>query len=261
MPLAQHADAVRVVHHDPRAVPLADFDQRRQRGDVAAHAVHAIHNHQLARVLRELGQGVFQAVGVVVREAAHPRLVHAARHEAAIHNAGVIVLVQDGEIAAPHNGRDRAEVGLVAGGENNRRLFAHKLGQPVVQFQVEGQRTVEEAAAGAACPEPFGGLNRGPLDFRVRRQAQVVVRPDHHHFFALEGSRGGVGVLQRLEERVHAHLHRFAGTGERARLVENVLHDNAIPFLWACGRGTFCNAAAPARKASLTHLMGQSGIG
>jgi len=43
----QHAQAVGVIHHDPRAVAPADLDDLRQGGDIAAHAVHAVNHDQL----------------------------------------------------------------------------------------------------------------------------------------------------------------------------------------------------------------------
>lgn len=38
----EHAEAVRVVDNEPRAVPFREFEQTRQRSDVAIHAEHGV---------------------------------------------------------------------------------------------------------------------------------------------------------------------------------------------------------------------------
>ena len=145
-PVAGHAHAVRVVHHDARAVFLADCDDLRHRRDVAAHAVDAVNHHQLPGIGGQLAQQVVQAADVAVTEAAHL----AAAHQAAIDDAGVIVLVDDHVVALLHQRRDRADVGLVAGREDQRGFLADEFRQPAVEFQMQFQRAVQKARPGDA---------------------------------------------------------------------------------------------------------------
>ena len=44
-------------------------------------------------------------------------------------------------------------------------------------------------------------------------------------FYKANGGERGVRILERLEKRVYPHLHRFFGTGELARLLEDVFHN------------------------------------
>ena len=48
-PLAQHAEAMRIVDDQPRVELLGQREQRRQRREVAVHAEHRIGRDQLAR--------------------------------------------------------------------------------------------------------------------------------------------------------------------------------------------------------------------
>ena len=97
---AQDADGVGVIHHQPGAVFLAQGDDLRQRGDVASHAEHAIHHDQLASIRREAGKHTVQVLHVVVAVALHRPKGQAA----AIHDAGMVVLVGDHVIAPSHQG-------------------------------------------------------------------------------------------------------------------------------------------------------------
>src|SRR5512147_1113473 len=48
--LAQHADTVRVIHHEPGTVFFAKLHDARKRSDVPFHAVYAVHNDEFAPV-------------------------------------------------------------------------------------------------------------------------------------------------------------------------------------------------------------------
>src|SRR5713101_2130582 len=48
--LAQHADGMRVVHHQYRMMCLAEFSNLRQVGNASLHAEHAIDHDHLPRI-------------------------------------------------------------------------------------------------------------------------------------------------------------------------------------------------------------------
>ena len=60
---AEHARAVRLVDHQPRAVVLAQLDHARQVADVALHRVDAVHDHQHAAAVA--GRAIEHALELV----------------------------------------------------------------------------------------------------------------------------------------------------------------------------------------------------
>ena len=63
------------------------------------------------------------------------------RHQAAIHDGGMVELVGDDEVAAPHQGRDDGQVGDVAGGIGDGGLGMFEGRNGLFEFGMEGQRT------------------------------------------------------------------------------------------------------------------------
>ena len=71
---AEHAEAVGLVDHQPRAVLLAERDDLRQRGDIALHRVDAVdHDEDAAAVLLRLRELLLEQVEPVVTEWPHLR--------------------------------------------------------------------------------------------------------------------------------------------------------------------------------------------
>ena len=88
-PSAGYAQAMGVVDHDARAVTLADLDQFRQRSRDRPSCCKRRRPPPVCRHRGQPRQHAVQAVHVVVKKALHL----AARHDAAIDDAGVVVLV------------------------------------------------------------------------------------------------------------------------------------------------------------------------
>ena len=91
-------------------------------------------------------QLALQILHIGVVEAQH----FAVAQLAAIVDTGVVLLIADDIIAAPHNGADDAQIGLEAGGEGDDRLLVQEPGKLRFQLQMHFQRAIEEAGAGAA---------------------------------------------------------------------------------------------------------------
>ena len=87
-----------------------------------------------------------QIVDVVVAELADV----AEGEPRAVDDAGVVLLVEVDRVALADEAGDHAEVHLEAGGEDERGVLSHELGQPLLELDVEVERAVQEAAAGAA---------------------------------------------------------------------------------------------------------------
>ncbi len=184
--LAQHADGVGVVHHDGGVVLGGQGRDAGQVGDVARHAEDAVDGDQLARLGAALLQAGLQGLHVVMVEA--HELAEA--QQAAVDDAGVVLAVGDDVLAAADQGADDAQVGLEAGGVEDGGLLADQGGQLRLQLQVDVQRAVEEARAGAAAAVLVDGRLDGLLDLRVVGQAEVAVGAHHDDLAAIERDLG-----------------------------------------------------------------------
>ena len=107
--------------------------------------------------------------------------------------------VADDGVAGAEQGADRAGVGEVAGGEDERVLRAHEVGQLALELQVERQRPVQEARARHAGAEALEGVPRGGLHAVVACEPQVVVRPEHDALVALHVDHGPGWALEHPE--------------------------------------------------------------
>ena len=132
-------------------------------GDVAFHGVHAVHHDHRALAgavplhpALEVGQvAVVEALGLAVG------------HLGAVHDRGVVELVEIDHLAPADQPGDEAEVGRVAGGEDQAGFLAQELGQGALELLVQVQRAVQEPAAGAARAVPAaapGWRPRAPWD-------------------------------------------------------------------------------------------------
>ena len=121
---AEHAEAVRVVDHQPGVVPLAQREQLRQRRDVAVHAEHRVGCHQLAAARRSSRACERARRG---RGVDNPHL--GARQARAVDEAGVVELVGEHRVAAARQRGDEAEVREVARAEVQRARQAHERGE------------------------------------------------------------------------------------------------------------------------------------
>ena len=87
----------------------------------------------------------------------------------------MILAVHDDVIMQADDGADDAEIGLEARGEGHDGVLAQKFCKLVLKLQMQLQRSVQEAGAGAAGAERLIGVHTGPDDRFVRRQAKVVI--------------------------------------------------------------------------------------
>ena len=144
---AEHAGAVRLVDHQPRAVRLAQLDDPRQVGDVALHREDAVDDDEdAAAVVARALEHLLELVEAAVAERAQLR----ARQQAAVEDRGVVAGVGDHGVARAEERAERADVGLVAGREDDRLLGAHPLGELGLELEVQVDRAVEQPRAGQA---------------------------------------------------------------------------------------------------------------
>ena len=93
---AEHAGAVRLVDHQPRAVRAAELDDPRQVGDVALHREDAVDDHEhAAAVVAGALEHLLELVEPAVAERAQLR----PREQAAVEDRGVVARVGDHGVA------------------------------------------------------------------------------------------------------------------------------------------------------------------
>jgi len=160
---AHHTQTMGIVHHKARAVFLAKRGDLRQKSQVAAHAVEAIHHDKSSLIGRNTRQDAFQIGHIVVAETAS--LTQSQTRS--VHQAGMIFLVKKDHIAAHNHGADHPQVGLHAGGKNEGGFLANPFGQLMFQLLMQLQRAIEEARAGTRSAKLLNRIDGGLPDARV----------------------------------------------------------------------------------------------
>ena len=171
----EHAEAVRVVHHDAGTILLRKPHDLRQVADVAAHAEHTVGHDQFACGIGDLLQLPFKVLHVVVAVAQHGGVAELA----AVIDARVVLPVADDVIILAGNGTDDAEVALEARGERHHGFLAEEMRKLLFQLHMQLQRAVKEAGTGAAGAVPLQGFKPRLDHARVRGQAEIVVGAKH----------------------------------------------------------------------------------
>ncbi len=216
--LAQHAQPVGVVHHDPRAVLLRQGADLRQPGDVAAHGEHTVGDDQRPGRLRHFLQALFQLRHVAVAIAQH----FAVGQLAPGVDAGVVLPVTDHIVVPPHQGGDNAHVGLEPGAEGHHPRLPQEPRQLRLQLQMHLQRAVEEPRPGAPGAVLLQRPDAGLDDLRVRGQTQIVVGAQHDAALALHHDLHVLPGLQGVEVGVHALLLQFPRQGRCKALLKDI---------------------------------------
>ena len=210
---AESTDAVRVVHHQHAAAREARIVLPAQLGDaidrrvVAAHAEHAIRDHQRAlrlsqRLLEPLLQGAQVEVPVHL-----PCLVRGELH--AVDDAVVVQLVGDehrlGRSQAEEHARDRR----VSGAGQHACRAAMKVGQCLLEPDVRRVRAADEPHRSRTHPVPAGGVLLRLDQLAPQREPEIRVRvhPDELALAeSLEDEAGAPAALRRLHAQHHVLL-------------------------------------------------------
>ena len=216
---AEHADRVRFVDHQARAIRVGQRADLAQRREVAHHRVQAVDHDQHAAVLRGAALELELQVGhVVVPELARVGEAQAA----AVDDRRVVLAIAEDDVVLGADRADRAEVGLEAGRHADRGFLAHELREPPLELLVQFERAVEEPRARARRAVLAHGGDRGLAHGRMVREAEVVVATDHDQALAADLDLRAFAALERQEVRVQAHRLEFLGPGEAVALREDV---------------------------------------
>ena len=220
-----------LVDRDPRAVLLTERDDLVERGKITFHREHPVDHDELARFGWRLDEEAAQGLDVVVVEAMDVGV----RQTAAVDDAGVVELVGEDHVPAAGQAADHTEIRLEAGREDQGRFLVTEVCELALELLVHGQRTVQESASGAARPPRSRGRLGGLDHPGVVGVAEVVVRPGHHQFVAVDVDRVRGRTRDGLEVRVQS-----GGMASRARVKWRVLSKTST----AARRGTVAECAS-----------------
>ena len=219
---AEHADPVRLVDHQPRAVAAAELDDRRQVADVALHREDAVDDDEHpAAVARRTVEHLLQLVHLVVPEWAKL----GAGESAAVEDGSVVGRVADHRVPRPEDRADAAQVRLIAGAEDDRILGVHELGELALEIDVEGDRAVQKPRAREARPVGLQGIAGRLLDAFVAGESEVVVGAEHDRLAPLhldDGTGLGLDHAEVGEEVVLLGQRELLDSLVGARLLEYV---------------------------------------
>ena len=138
---SEHAEAVRLVHHDGGVVFVLQADYFGQVGQVAFHRENAVDDDELDGLGSTLLQLALQIGHVVV-------LVFQTggeRKATAVHDGCVVAVVADDVVFATRQAGHHAGVDAETCGEAQGLVFAHELGQLTFELHVQIERPVEKA--------------------------------------------------------------------------------------------------------------------
>ena len=150
----------------------------------------------------------------------------------AIHQAGMILLVQQDHIAAHDQRADHAQVGLHAGGKNKGGFLADPFGQLMLQLLVQFQGAVEEARAGAGGAEFLDRIDGGLPHARVGGQPQIIIGTAHDQALPLKDRFRAFALGHRDEIRIEAALHGLLGFGVTIAFLKNIHVTLSFAFIF-----------------------------
>ena len=144
-----------------------------QRREVAGHREDRVgHQESSAGRVAMFREQVPRRGGAAVRVSHEPR----AREADGVVEAGVVLAVREHQVAPAHQRRDEAEVGHVAGREDDRGRGVFEVRQGGLKGGV-GLGVPGEESAGPGAPSPAGDpVSRGLAHPGIVGQAEVVVR-------------------------------------------------------------------------------------
>ena len=196
---AQHAEAMRIVDHEPCVMPAAHRGELAQGRDIAVHAEHAVGrdyrsgtgSERLASgtpalCARKIGsEPLFQRGRVamrITREAG-------AACESRVEQRGMIQPVLEHAVAATGDRADHGEVGHVAGGEEERARTAGELRQRLFEQSMLAAMAAHQVRGAATDAPAPRGLDEGLGHPRMIGEPEIVVAAERGHVATVDTER------------------------------------------------------------------------
>ncbi len=200
-----------IVDHHPGAMSLRLGAERRQVGEVAVHAEHAIGDHQ------GVAAGLFQPLGEAARVVMQITREARAAEQPGIEQGGVIEAIFQHRIALPDQRGHRRQIGHVAGGEQQRTRPAGELGKRLLQLVMRRAVTDHQMRGTAAHAPGRGALLQRRNHLGMVGQAQVVVGAERQQAFTVDRH---LRPLRTLQQRTPAVEVLGTTGGEAGREIE-----------------------------------------
>ena len=180
-----------IIDHQPGIEALGQFEQLRQRRQIAIHAEHRIGEDQLAP-----GTAARQPRGQMLEIAMRIADMLGARQLRGIDQRGVVEFVgKDGIVALQQRRYDR-QIGHVAGAEIQRLLEAGERRQPLFQLGMRAQVAADHMrGATANAPACRSLLNSGDQR-RMIGQPQIVIAAKGGQATPLDQCLGTTGRIE-----------------------------------------------------------------
>ena len=118
----------------------------------------------------------------------------------------MVARIGDDRVTGAEDRAERAQVGLMAGGEDERVLGAEPIGELALELDVQIDRAVQKAGAGQAGAVTVERIAGALLDALVAGQSQVIVGAEHDPALALHLDDGQGRSLEHAEVRQGADL-------------------------------------------------------
>ena len=177
----KNAGSMRLIDHQQGFVLLSQADNIFQRGQVPVHRKDRLGQDQLTPRRWTAGELALQVFGVTV--IVNQNL--STRQTAAVDQAGVIQRVAENCVAGASQRRDRAEIGLIPGGKNQRSFAALKTRQVALQISIKLQVAADQPRPGRAAAIVFHRLKRGLLQPLIGSQSEVVIGTEQQDLSAI----------------------------------------------------------------------------
>ncbi len=186
---------VRIIDHHQRVVLIRQIADALQVGDHPVHGEHAVGGDQhMARAgFTRLFQTGFQLLHIVVGIAEALRFTQA--H--AVDDRRVVQGIGDNRVLCAEQGFKQAAVGVEAGGVQNRIFHTEKIGQLLLKRFVAVLGTADKAHGGHAEAVAVHPAFRGGNQFRVVREAEIVIGAEVNDLAAADGD---IRLLRRSDD-------------------------------------------------------------
>jgi len=170
--LAQHAERMRLVDHQPGAVSPLDLDQPLKVRAIAIHGEQPLgHDQAMAELATLRTEDLLQRIEIIVREIAPVR----ARQLGADNDAVVRQRVMNDEVFRPDDGADHRHVGRMPADEQQRCLCAIERRQLSLEHAMEGPLARGQTAGGHTGPPLPRRVGDSRNDLRMAVQAEIVI--------------------------------------------------------------------------------------
>ena len=221
----EHTEGMRLVDEQLKAAAALHLDELGQRRPIAEHRINALEHHQPAALVVGAGEPAVEVLGVVVAEAYQL----GARQRASVIDRGMRIGVEIDRVLGAGQAGDHAEIGLVAGREDDAVAAPEKVGELALEREMHVIGAIGDARAGGAGAERGQRLLPGGDAGRLERHPHVIVGAGEDGLAPVDDGAGrrdhlAVAHPQRIGPEISE---RCPALHQPAMLVEEILHAQA----------------------------------